>query len=66
MQLTQEAKIASDFLYIRAIFAVVGFVSALNPRLERGFRRAYSYVQNRQTLFQQTGDALGKTCGKEC
>ena len=31
VQLTQEAKIASDFLYIRAIFAVVGFVSALRP-----------------------------------
>ena len=29
VQLTQEAKIASDFLYIRAIFAVVGFISAL-------------------------------------
>ena len=29
VQLTQEAKIASGFLYIRAIFAVVGFVSAL-------------------------------------
>ena len=29
VQLTQEAKIASDFLYIRAIFAVAGFVSAL-------------------------------------
>ena len=29
--LTLEAKIASDFLYIRAIFAVVGFVSALRP-----------------------------------
>ena len=27
--LTPEAKIASDFSYIRAIFAVVGFVSAL-------------------------------------
>ena len=36
VQLTQEAKIASDFLYIRAIFAVVGFVSALGPRLLRG------------------------------
>ena len=31
VQLTQEAKIASDFLYIRAIFAVVGFISALRP-----------------------------------
>ena len=29
VQLTPEAKIASDFLYIRAIFAVVGFISAL-------------------------------------
>ena len=31
MQLTPEAKIASDFYLIRAIFAVVGFVSALTP-----------------------------------
>ena len=29
VQLTQEAKIASVFLYIRAIFAVAGIVSAL-------------------------------------
>ena len=29
VQLTPEARIASDFSYIRAIFAVVGFVSAL-------------------------------------
>ena len=29
VQLTQEARIASDFSYIRAILAVVGFVSAL-------------------------------------
>ena len=29
VQLTQEAKIASVFLYIGAIFAVAGFVSAL-------------------------------------
>ena len=29
VQLTQEAKIASDFSFIGAIFAVVGFVSAL-------------------------------------
>ena len=31
VQLTPEAKIASDFIFIRAIFAVVGFVSALAP-----------------------------------
>ena len=31
-QLTQEAKIASDFSFIRAIFAFVGFVSALGRR----------------------------------
>ena len=29
VQLTQEAKIASDFYFVGAIFAVVGFVSAL-------------------------------------
>ena len=32
VQLTQEAKIASDFSLIRAIFAFVGFVSALGRR----------------------------------
>lgn len=30
VQLTPEAKIASDFYFIRAIFAFVGFVSALS------------------------------------
>ena len=30
VQLTQEAKIASDFFFIGAIFAFVGFVSALS------------------------------------
>ena len=30
VQLTQEAKIASYFFFIGAIFAFVGFVSALN------------------------------------
>ena len=43
VQLTQEAKIASDFYLIRAIFVFVGFVSALRrfeapncePRLKR-------------------------------
>ena len=33
MQLTQEAKIATDFHFIRAIFAVVGFVIALKRAL---------------------------------
>ena len=32
VQLTQEAKIVSDFYFIRAIFAFVGFVSALARR----------------------------------
>ena len=37
VQLTQEAKIVSDFYSIRAIFAFVGFVSALAlPRQTRG------------------------------
>ena len=34
VQLTQEARIASDFSYIRAILAVVGFVSALRRGAE--------------------------------
>ena len=38
VQLTQEAKIASVFLYIRAIFAFVGFVSALRAPRTRGER----------------------------
>ena len=37
VQLTPEAKIASGFLFIRAIFAFVGFVSALvAPAFLRG------------------------------
>ena len=37
VQLTPEAKIASDFFFIGAIFAVVGFVSALKRRRARRF-----------------------------
>ena len=33
VQLTQEAKIASDFSLFRAIFAFAGFVSALSRRV---------------------------------
>ena len=32
VQMTQEAKIATDFHFIKAIFAVVGFVSAMERR----------------------------------
>ena len=39
VQLTQEAKIASDFFFIGAIFAVVGFVSAL--RVAANMRRPF-------------------------
>ena len=38
VQLTQEAKIASDFYFVGAIFAVVGFVSALSARGPKPFR----------------------------
>ena len=38
VQLTQEAKIASDFHFIGAIFAVVGFISALARAQEREAR----------------------------
>ena len=41
VQLTQEARIASDFLYIRAILAVVGFVSALSAG-STSFRRCFA------------------------
>ena len=38
VQLTQEAKIASDFSLIRAIFVFAGFAGALGPpRPERAF-----------------------------
>ncbi len=40
------------------------FLLCNEPPLGAGI--AYRYAQNRQTLFQQTGDALEKTCGKEC
>ena len=43
VQLTQEAKIASDFFFIRAIFAVVGFVSALSaPSVSCGRGAVYA------------------------
>ena len=35
VQLTQEAKIATDFFFIGAIFAFVGFVSALGGEAQR-------------------------------
>ena len=44
VQLTQEARIASDFLYIRAILAVVGFVSALEGPGERSAPRPFVHV----------------------
>ena len=47
VQLTPEAKIASDFLYIRAIFAVVGFVSALSD-LDGSIKAAQTVDKPRQ------------------
>ena len=47
MQLTQEAKIVSDFYFIRAIFAFVGFVSALTICLKT--------VVFRQIVLEPTG-----------
>ena len=52
------------FLGLRAFSSLcqsVDFVNLLNPSFERGFRRAYSYARNAQTLFQQTGDVLRET-----
>ncbi len=65
VQLTQEAKIASDFLYIRAIFAVVGFVSALQtPRsmFRAAFclcRRAVPSLQTRESPASNEGAGQG-------
>ncbi len=47
VQLTQEARIASDFLYIRAILAVVGFVSALVAPALAGARRSFQRLPSR-------------------
>ena len=46
MQLTQEAKIASHFHFIGAIFAFVGFVSALSGSagLPRGAAAPFNYL----------------------
>ena len=40
-----------DAAHISRKVAFRPFLCAENPRLERGFRRAYSYAQNCQTLF---------------
>ena len=69
VQLTQEAKIASDFLYIRAIFAVVGFVSGLKRPFPSGrgaflWTRGMTCGENRwEGLFEENplGDATGKS-----
>ena len=51
VQLTQEARIASDFLYIRAILAVVGFVSALKRRTRNRSRPALSSGRYQRAIF---------------
>ena len=62
VQLTQEAKIASDFSFIRAIFAVVGFVSAL-----RRFRAAIPVSREAEEAaafptLPGNGEALATPC----
>ena len=47
VQLTQEARIASDFSYIRAILAVVGFVSALVAPALAGAMRSFQRLPSR-------------------
>ena len=55
VQLTSEAKIATDFFFIGAIFAFVDFVSALTPLARKAARGA---VLN---LFRK-----GKGCLYQC
>ena len=67
VQLTQEAKIASDLILIGAIFAVVGFVSALNPRLERGLliampRIVKPFSNKRATSRKKPAAKSAKSC----
>ena len=54
VQLTQEAKIASHFPYIRAIFAVVGFVSALTAPT---FREGGASIRDGGGSFQRSAPA---------
>ena len=64
VQLTQEAKIASDFHFIRAIFAVVGFVSALRRTAPaRGPPAVCTLYRPIRTETQQTRPLLvGRVC----
>ena len=57
-----EAKIASYFSYIRAIFAVVGFVSALGPRLAgRGLlARTTARTEEKAGAFFASRSRLGQ------
>ena len=65
VQLTQEAKIASDFLYIRAIFAVAGFVSALKRVSPQFGRRACALRRRkrRRSAADAYPDAFALLCG---
>ena len=64
VQLTPEAKIASDFLYIRAIFAVVGFVSALTAG--HTVRRSFRVQARISSAMARTRSWMGtaKCCGQ--
>ena len=68
VQLTPEAKIASDFYFIRAIFAFVGFVSALaRPRRKTaGTRRTNAALRRaRQALRERQIQAQGRDLAAE-
>ena len=51
VQLTQEAKIASDFYFVGAIFAVVGFVSALKAASTRVGAALFAWALFRKQSF---------------
>ena len=64
VQLTPEAKIASDFLFIRAIFAVVGFVSALSargPKPFRAYHRSRRHVRRERVLIFASGNPISQS-----
>ena len=63
VQLTQEARIASDFLYIRAILAVVGFVSALRRAHRFEVGAPFCHRKRESAASCALGDSQGVKSG---
>ena len=64
VQLTQEAKIATDFHFIKAIFAVVGFVSAMKRPVQTGRFRMLTKSTDWQSV-EKACKPRKQTCSQE-